>query len=50
MRYDSLETIEQHALRLQRNPGTMRGLLRNIRKTLHRCIHSQLQTRPRLTL
>ncbi len=42
VRYSNPETIEEFARRQQRNPGTVRALLRNIRKTLASCIRHQL--------
>lgn len=42
VRYSNPGTIEEFARRQQRNPGTVRALLRNIRKTLADCIRHQL--------
>lgn len=43
VRYTERITIEEYARQQDRNPGTLRALLRNIRKALRRCIRSQLQ-------
>jgi RNA polymerase sigma-70 factor (ECF subfamily) len=42
VRYTDPGTIEEFAIRHNRNPGTVRALLRNIRKLLARCIRYQL--------
>ncbi|MEO5914787.1 MAG: sigma-70 family RNA polymerase sigma factor [Luteolibacter sp.] len=42
MRYADPESIEDFARRQNRNPGTVRALLRNIRKALARCIRMEL--------
>lgn len=42
VRYSNPGTIEEFAARHQRNPGTLRALLRNTRKGLANCIRHQL--------